>query len=776
MKNTIVHSHYLLIAALAVLVSINYGAAQGTAFTYQGQLNTASGPANGNYDLTFSLYNASTGGSQTGNTLTDLAVGITNGLFTTSVDFGAVYNGTSYWLQIGVRTNGASTFTPLSPRQELTPTPYAITAQNVTGTIPLAQLPSTVVTNNETGVVLSSMTVNGILNLPTPATIDFDGTTLLRADGNFNFYAGQGAGVLTLGEYDNTGIGAYALQGNTEGSYNTAVGAEALEYSTSGENNTAVGNYALSANMNGSQNEAVGDEALAANTSGGNNVAMGDESLFSNTSGSDNVAIGHEAMQNATVDSGVVAIGYQALQYDSGSGGFLSIGSANEAVGYQALQTNTTGSANTAIGYQTLFENRTGYQNTAIGIWALLGNVNGYNNTANGSYALGGNTSGYQNTANGAFALEANATGNNNTADGEGALSANASGSFNTADGAGALAGESGASGGGNTASGAATLANLTTGYNNVAAGYQALLTNTVGYDNVAIGVATFQINGQGHQNTAVGTYDFQNLTSGSGNVGLGYYAGNSLVSGNNNIYIGNPGASTESGIIRIGTPGTQTGAYLAGSLWLDGNDTLNGLTYMTSGLNGVPGGAGPFLFGYNGGSLGTSDPNLPALSWDYNGNVWVSNGLSTATLTIRGGADLAEPFKIAAGKTAVPQGAVLVIDDQNPGQLKLTDQPYDTRVAGVVSGANGINPGIQMHQQGLLDGGRNVALSGRVYVQADTSNGAIKPGDLLTTSSLPGRAMRVSDHVRAQGAILGKAMSALNEGQGMVLVLVTLQ
>jgi hypothetical protein len=75
-----------------------------------------------------------------------------------------------------------------------------------------------------------------------------------------------------------------------------------------------------------------------------------------------------------------------------------------------------------------------------------------------------------------------------------------------------------------------------------------------------------------------------------------------------------------------------------------------------------------------------------------------------------------------------------------------------------------------------LLDGGRNVALSGRVYVQADTSNGAIKPGDLLTTSSIPGRAMRVSDHLRAQGAILGKAMSALNEGQGMVLVLVTLQ
>jgi hypothetical protein len=80
------------------------------------------------------------------------------------------------------------------------------------------------------------------------------------------------------------------------------------------------------------------------------------------------------------------------------------------------------------------------------------------------------------------------------------------------------------------------------------------------------------------------------------------------------------------------------------------------------------------------------------------------------------------------------------------------------------------------MHQQGLLEGGRNVALTGRVYVQADTSNGAIKPGDLLTTSSTPGRAMRVTDHAKAAGAILGKAMTGLSQGQGMVLVLVTLQ
>src|SRR4029077_16706867 len=113
--------------------------------------------------------------------------------------------------------------------------------------------------------------------------------------------------------------------------------------------------------------------------------------------------------------------------------------------------------------------------------------------------------------------------------------------------------------------------------------------------------------------------------------------------------------------------------------------------------------------------------------------------------------------FKISGSNHDVPRGAVVVIDNQNPGHLKLSDHPYYTRVAGVVSGANGINPGIQMQQQGLLEGGQNVALTGRVYVQADTTNGPIKPADLLTTSSTPGHAMKVTDHAKGQGAILGK-------------------
>ena len=145
----------------------------------------------------------------------------------------------------------------------------------------------------------------------------------------------------------------------------------------------------------------------------------------------------------------------------------------------------------------------------------------------------------------------------------------------------------------------------------------------------------------------------------------------------------------------------------------------------------------------------------------------------SVRALTIRGGADLAEPFEMPE---TIAKGSVVVIDEEESGKLKLSTRAYDTRVAGIVSGANGVNPGIALHQEGVLDRGQNVALSGRVYVHADAQNVAILPGDLLTTSDTPGHAMKVLDHTKAQGAILGKAMTSLKSGKGMVLVLVTLQ
>jgi hypothetical protein len=151
------------------------------------------------------------------------------------------------------------------------------------------------------------------------------------------------------------------------------------------------------------------------------------------------------------------------------------------------------------------------------------------------------------------------------------------------------------------------------------------------------------------------------------------------------------------------------------------------------------------------------------------------SGRVTTEVLEITGGSDLAEPFSMS-DENIIPQGALVVIDDQNPGQLKLSHRAYDTRVAGVISGAGGINPGLTLSQHEVLEGSQHVALTGQVYALADASLGAIRPGDLLTTSDTPGHAMKAADRDRANGAVIGKAMTSLDEGQGLVLVLVNLQ
>lgn len=164
-----------------------------------------------------------------------------------------------------------------------------------------------------------------------------------------------------------------------------------------------------------------------------------------------------------------------------------------------------------------------------------------------------------------------------------------------------------------------------------------------------------------------------------------------------------------------------------------------------------------------------------PSGKVDFANSIKVNGTTTTQILTITGGADLAEPFPISEPDSILP-GAVVVIDEQNPGKLKLCRHAYDTRVAGVVSGAGGVNAGLTLKQNGRLEDGRNIALNGRVYVLATAANGSIKPGDLLTTSETAGHAMKATDRVSSYGAVIGKALTALDAGEGLVLVLVNLQ
>ncbi len=138
--------------------------AQGAAFTYQGRLNDNSAPASGLYDLQFTLYDALTGGRVAGGPLTNAPVGVSNGLFTVTLDFGAlVFDGSDRWLEVGVRPGAsASDFTSLAPRQKLAATPYAIRAANFSGALAASQITGTISPNNiANGAITANMLAPG---------------------------------------------------------------------------------------------------------------------------------------------------------------------------------------------------------------------------------------------------------------------------------------------------------------------------------------------------------------------------------------------------------------------------------------------------------------------------------------------------------------------------------------------------------------------------------------------------------------------------------------
>jgi hypothetical protein len=187
MKAKQVIARVLCVLTLLMLHLPTTDYAQGTAFTYQGSLNDATNPANGIYDLRFALCPAASGGVPLV-TFTNAATSITNGLFTVTLDFGAVFAGSSYWLELAVRTNGG-VFTALAPRQQITPTPYAIysanassaatavtansanfvAATNIVGAISFTQLPAGVVTNNNLSALVLTNPNNIVYNAWNPA-------------------------------------------------------------------------------------------------------------------------------------------------------------------------------------------------------------------------------------------------------------------------------------------------------------------------------------------------------------------------------------------------------------------------------------------------------------------------------------------------------------------------------------------------------------------------------------------------------------------------------
>jgi len=155
-------------------------------------------------------------------------------------------------------------------------------------------------------------------------------------------------------------------------------------------------------------------------------------------------------------------------------------------------------------------------------------------------------------------------------------------------------------------------------------------------------------------------------------------------------------------------------------------------------------------------------------------------NDIDTVRMTGESGdieflnADFAEDFDIAVAEIKkVERGMVMVLNEN--GKLVPSSQAHDKKVVGIIAGAGDYKPGIVMDKTG----GENrmpIALMGKVSCWVDADNAAVEVGDMLTTSDKPGFAMKATDPFKSFGAVIGKALTGLESGQGMVTVLVNLQ
>src|SRR2546426_3606629 len=198
-----------LVVVIAILVGSTAALGQTTSLTYQGRLTDGGTAANGNYDLQFALFDSLSGGAQVGSTQTINTVAISNGVFTVSLDFGASsFPGASRFLEISACPTGGS-FTLLTPRQQVTSTPYAIRSANAssadTATNATNATNATTATNaTQLGGIAASQYVQtndsrlSDARPPTPGSSNYiQNTGSQQASSNFNI-SGNGTAGGTL--------------------------------------------------------------------------------------------------------------------------------------------------------------------------------------------------------------------------------------------------------------------------------------------------------------------------------------------------------------------------------------------------------------------------------------------------------------------------------------------------------------------------------------------------------------------------------------------------
>lgn len=268
--------------------------------------------------------------------------------------------------------------------------------------------------------------------------------------------------------------------------------------------------------------------------------------------------------------------------------------------------------------------------------------------------------------------------------------------------------------------------------------------------------------------------------TEGTGIGVLGTSAGGSGVQGISTAAAGVHGESTTGrGVVAISQEDYGLRASSTKSAGIRGSSTegrgvegwatnLEGVVGISANGTGVWGqteGEGIGVAGSSKGGIGIHGKGgrLAAL---FEGDVEVTGDIRLTN------ADCAEDFDIVGGR--VEPGTVMILCDE--GGLRQSDRPNDRRVAGVISGAGDFRPGLVLDTHSSSRNRQPVALLGKVFCKVDAQYGPVAVGDLLTTSATAGHAMKAVDSASAFGAVIGKALRPLSNGQALIPILIALQ
>jgi hypothetical protein len=297
-----------LFVALWFFLNPGSAAAQTAAFTYQGRLVDGGTAANGNYDLQFALWDSISGGSQIGPTQVISNVGVSSGIFSVTLDFGSgAFPGADRFLEISARQSGASAFILLTPRQQITSTPYAVRSGNATNAdtatnatqlggiaaSQYAQATDSRLTDSRSPTGGSSNYIQNGTNQQSNSnfSISGDGAAGGALSANVVNAATQfslgGNGVLSIAGFNNIFVGALAGRGGFRNSFfgqaagqfnsgnNNAFFGVQAGLNTSGNSNSFFGSSAGSGNTAGTLNSFFGSSVGASNTTGGQNAFFG---------------------------------------------------------------------------------------------------------------------------------------------------------------------------------------------------------------------------------------------------------------------------------------------------------------------------------------------------------------------------------------------------------------------------------------------------------------------------------------------------------------------